>query len=143
MNLFGPLLPIEMVRVVHRQRLTSMRCAYATGIAAFAAAVYIFASENWTINTAPRQLAPITEVLFYVMFGIQFLVAAGVATNWTADTIAREKERRTLSFLLATPLTDREIIFDKFAARLAQIAMFLLAGLPIFCAYSSSEESSR
>ena len=56
-NPFGPLLPIELVRIVRRQRLTTFRCAYAAGIAALAAGVYAIATENWTVRIKPQQLA--------------------------------------------------------------------------------------
>ena len=48
-----------------------------------------------------------------------------------AGAIADEKERRTLEFLLATDLRDREILFGKLASRVGSLLLFLLAGLPI------------
>src|SRR6516165_391167 len=130
MKLFGPLLPIELVRIARRQRLTMIRCLYAVGIVAFVGTVYAIATDNWTVRTKPQQLAPITEGLLYGLIGLQLMVAAAVTTNWMADAIAREKERQTPPFLLATPLSAREIIRSKLAPRLVHIVMLLLAGWP-------------
>src|SRR5262249_7488302 len=42
-----------------------------------------------------------------------------------------EKERKTLEFLLATDLGNREIVLGKLVARLANLTMLVLVGLPI------------
>ena len=48
-----------------------------------------------------------------------------------AGSIAEEKDRKTLEFLLATDLRNREIILSKLGARLANLLLFILTGLPI------------
>src|SRR5262249_53016529 len=48
-----------------------------------------------------------------------------------AGTIAVEKERKTLEFMLATDLRNREIVFGKLVARLVTLLMYALAGLPV------------
>jgi hypothetical protein len=133
MNPFGPILRSELVRIARRQRLTLMRCAYVLGLVTVAVVTYATATKNGTVRTRPQELAPITAGLFYALLAIQFLLA--VATpNWTADAIAGEKERRTLPFLLLTPLADWQIVVGKLTSRLAQITLFVLAGLPVLCA---------
>src|SRR5262249_33690707 len=49
----------------------------------------------------------------------------------TGGGIAEEKESKTLEFLLATDLRNREIVLSKLAARLANVALVVLTGLPI------------
>jgi len=44
---------------------------------------------------------------------------------------AEEKEKRTLEFLLATGLRGREIVFGKLLARLGNLALFVMTGLPV------------
>lgn len=133
MTLFGPLLPFELARIPRRQRLTLVRCTYAAGITVLAGLIYGVATEWWTKALAPSTTARITQGIFAGIFAVQFFVAAIVTVNWMAGVVTYEKERRTLPFLLATPLADREIILGKLTARLAQVAMLLLAGLPVLC----------
>src|SRR5262249_39437353 len=49
----------------------------------------------------------------------------------TASAICEEKERRTLEYLLATDLHNREIVLSKFLSRLANMALLVITGLPI------------
>jgi ABC-type transport system involved in multi-copper enzyme maturation permease subunit len=130
-NPFGPILRFELVRAAHRQRLILTRCAFAIALAVVAAAVYATATKGGRVQLRPHDLAGITEGLFYGLFAVQLALAVIIATNWTPDAITSEKERRTLPFLLATPLGDGEIVLGKLFARLARIGMTLLAGLPV------------
>jgi ABC-type transport system involved in multi-copper enzyme maturation permease subunit len=69
---------------------------------------------------------------FFVIFMIvQFVMAGLVTPIFTAAAIAEEKERRTLDYLLTTHLHDREIVLGKLAARLGQLFLVLLTGLPV------------
>jgi ABC-type Na+ efflux pump permease subunit len=132
-NPLGPIAWFDLVRIARRQRITLFRCVYAIVLAAIAAVTYWAATRNWTIRTRPQEIARITAGLFYGLFAVQFALA--VATpNWTADAIAGEKERRTLPFLLLTPLGDWQIVLGKLIARLAQVGLFVLAGIPVLCA---------
>jgi ABC-type transport system involved in multi-copper enzyme maturation permease subunit len=133
-NPFGPILRFELVRAARRQRLILTRCAYAVAAAALVTAVYATATKGWQVRLRPHDLAELTEGLFYGLLAVQFALAVVIATNWTPDAITAEKERRTLPFLLATPLTDGEIVLGKLFARLARIGLILLAGLPVLCA---------
>ncbi len=62
---------------------------------------------------------------------VQFLAAALLTPAYTAGAISDEKERKTLEFILATDLRNREIVLSKLASRLANLLLFLLTGLPI------------
>ena len=72
---------------------------------------------------------------FVVTFlGLQMLLMAVLTPAYTAGVIAEEKDRGTLEFLLATAdLNNSEIILSKLAARLANLLLTLLTGLPILC----------
>src|SRR2546427_357840 len=47
-----------------------------------------------------------------------------------AGAIAEEKDRRTLDYLLASDLSNAEIVFGKLLSRLAYLALIMLTGLP-------------
>ena len=51
--------------------------------------------------------------------------------QWAASSIALEKERRTLDFLLATRLSNAEIVLGKLAACMTVLVAGFAAGLPI------------
>lgn len=62
---------------------------------------------------------------------MQFIVMSLLTPVYVAATIAVEKERKTLEFLLATDLQNREIVFGKLASRVLTLVMYVLAGLPL------------
>src|SRR5262249_18902660 len=59
------------------------------------------------------------------------LAVAAMAPGYAAVSVAEEKERQTLILLLATPLTDREIVLGKAVGRLGFVLAAALAGLPV------------
>src|SRR5256885_4697410 len=75
--------------------------------------------------------ADLAEKFFLAFAVTQFLVVVALTPAYVAGSIADEKERKTLEFLLATDLRNREIIFGKLAARVTVLLMFVLAGLPV------------
>ena len=133
MSPFGPIFWFELMRVARRQHLIYWRCAYISILTVIAAGTYYFATDGWARGARPQDLAPITTMLFYGLFSLQFAVAI-ITPNWAAAAVAGEKERRTLPFLLATPLRDWEIVVGKFAAQVAPTGMLVLAGVPVLCA---------
>lgn len=132
MNLFGPILRWELVRIARRQRLTMSRTLFALTLFAIAVSAYWLAHQGLRGRFTLREVARVTEGLFYGLLAMLFVAVATFTPQWTSDAITGEKERRTLPFLLLTDLTSREIILGKLASRLAQLGTFLLAGLPIF-----------
>src|SRR5262245_39826726 len=62
---------------------------------------------------------------------LQYHTILNLTPAYTAGAIAEEKDRKTLEFLLATDLRDREIVLSKLAARLANLGLIVLTGLPI------------
>src|SRR5207237_8910103 len=79
----------------------------------------------------PNEMARFAEAFFYAFMSVQFTVVGVLTPAYTAGAIAEEKERRTLEFLLATDLRNREIILSKLLSRMANITLLVMAGLPI------------
>lgn len=65
---------------------------------------------------------------------VQMAVLALVAPVLTAGAIADEKRQRTLSTLLTTPLTSRDIILGKLGARTVQLVILALVPTPLLLA---------
>ncbi len=79
----------------------------------------------------PKDLSRLAETYFAIYMVVQFILVSVLTPASVAGAIAEEKERRTLEFLLATDLRDREILFGKFASRVGSLLLFLLAGMPV------------
>lgn len=132
LQLFGPVLFYDLVRTARRSRYLLLRCLYATVLALLMGWVYLI----WTANShegviRASLLARFAESFFYTFMVVQFLTVVVLTPAYTAGAIAEEKDRKTLEFLLATDLANREIVLSKLFARLANLFLLVLAGLPI------------
>jgi ABC-type transport system involved in multi-copper enzyme maturation permease subunit len=134
LSLFGPVLSFDLLRVGRRPRFIWFRVVYAIVIFVVFAFIYLswyeFASRR-TDRIPLREQTRLAEMIFSTFMVIQFILAAVLTPAMVAGTIADEKERRTLEFILATDLRDREILFGKLASRVGALLLFLVAGMPI------------
>src|SRR5262249_15196445 len=78
-----------------------------------------------------RQMSRFAEAFFLTFMSVQFAAVLLLTPAYTTSAIAEEKDRQTLEFLLATDLRNREIVLGKLAARLANLVLFVLTGLPV------------
>jgi len=134
LSLFGPVLAFDVLRVGRRPRQFWFRLAYAAFLAILFCWVYLaWLSLSPNVGSrAPRmQMARMAETYFYTYIIVQFIVVCLLTPASVAGAIADEKERRTLEFMLATDLRDREILFGKLATRVGSLLLLLAAGLPI------------
>jgi ABC-type transport system involved in multi-copper enzyme maturation permease subunit len=128
LKLFGPVLFYDMIRSARRGRYVLVRCAYA-GLLLFFLCCAWASSHGYSMGR--QEAARLAESFFETFMAVQ-LVAVGLLTPaYVAGAIAEEKERKTLEFLLATDLRNREIVLSKLVARLANLNLFVLTGLPI------------
>lgn len=131
-RVFGPVLYYEVIRAGRRGRLFLFRSAYAVFI--FLILLWIWGARNHEASTwqnQSRDLANLAESFFFTFAVIQFGFAVLLTPGYVAGCIAEDKDRRTLEFLLATDLANREIVFGKLAARIGYLVLFLLTGLPV------------
>jgi len=134
-RILGPVLPFDLVRATRSWRSFFLRGVYALLLLAVLSWVY----RSWFGPTGARQsgeldmrsMAAFAERFFQAVVWVQFLAVACLTPVYVAGAIAEEKERRTLEYLLATDLEDREIVLGKLVARLANLSSILLAALPV------------
>ncbi|MFL5330163.1 MAG: ABC transporter permease subunit [Gemmataceae bacterium] len=141
MNLFGPIFKYELVRVARRQKIFRGRCLYALALAGAIGSMLLYFTHLNAIGSISdlifqsrldlRAVAQFGWLFFLVFVALQFYIVILWTSPIASTPIPEEKERQTLAILLTTPLSDREIVFGKVAARVAQMLMVLLAGLPI------------
>jgi ABC-type transport system involved in multi-copper enzyme maturation permease subunit len=132
LRLVGPLLYYDLIRAARRLRYLLFRFIYAVLLAVILGWLYLI----WYLDSAhgslsPRDMARFAEYFFYTFIAVQFITLSLLTPAYTAGAVAEEKERRTLDFVLATDLTNREIILGKLTSRLANLALVALVGLPI------------
>jgi ABC-type transport system involved in multi-copper enzyme maturation permease subunit len=135
-RLFGPVLFYEALRAARRTRFFVLRWLYAIGLLLLLFWVHwIWGMENnyhnGPVEQAYKQQAKLAEQFFYVFAAVQFAVVVLLTPAYIAGAVAEEKERRTLEFLLATDLRGREIVFGKLLARLGNLTLLVMTGLPV------------
>lgn len=141
-GLLGPVFRYELVRL-GRQRTTFLLRAFY--LLVLLIAVYM-AYETWadSLRDPYRLYQPeqrrdprlsdysrFGTMLFHAFVPVQFLVLTFLTPGLIAGSIAVEKERKTLEFMLATDLRNREIVFGKLVARIVPLLMYALAGIPV------------
>jgi ABC-type transport system involved in multi-copper enzyme maturation permease subunit len=135
-RLFGPVLFYDLVRTARRNRYYVIRVLYLLFLLAMLGWVYLtFAVDrNLENGLRPDEASRFANSFFYMFMGIQFLVVTVVTPAYVAGAIAEEKERKTLEFVLATDLQNREIVLGKVVARLLNLFLLVLTGLPVLAA---------
>jgi ABC-type Na+ efflux pump permease subunit len=88
--------------------------------------------QDWRVPQAQRQeVLRFNESFFQGFMLVQFAVIVLLTPGVTAGSIAEEKDRKTLEFLLTTGLRGHEIVLGKLLSRLAYVILLVLTGLPV------------
>jgi ABC-type transport system involved in multi-copper enzyme maturation permease subunit len=131
-KLFGPVLFYDMVRSARRGRYILLRCCYAGLL--LLTLFWVFTNTRTYGQPSTQEMARLAETYFESVMAVQLLLVLLLTPVYVAGAIADEKERRTLEYLLATDLRGREIVLGKLAARLANLGVLVLTGLPVLSA---------
>ena len=135
-NFLWRLLPANpiLLRVVgmagKRTRDLVTRCLYLgllIGIVLLA-----IANSNDNSGTSLDVLTHTSETIFYRMSFLQLGLVALLAPIFTAGAITQEKDSQTYDILLATPLSNGQIVLGSLGSRLFFIIALLISGIPIF-----------
>jgi ABC-type transport system involved in multi-copper enzyme maturation permease subunit len=144
-RLCRPVFLYDLVRLSRRGKATLFvaRSLYVTVLLLLLLLIYARETHQHT----PAQLwaalcagFPLTQtkassfsaIFCHALLATQFAVAVLLTPAFTAGAIGEERERRTLDFLLASDLSNWEIVIGKWLAYLARPTLVLLAGLPVF-----------
>ena len=122
-----------MVRVARRQPLALWRAGYGLGLLAALFVLYVTAlPEAWFGGSVkPKDAATFATSFFNVFTAVQFAAVILITPALTANAVAEERASNTLTFLLTTHLTNREIMLGKLLTRLLQVGLLVLTGLPV------------
>jgi len=127
LNLFGPVLFYDLVRLARQGRTFVLRGAYVLALLIVLFVVY----SRRPVEVGIQELADFGSGFFVTFLGVQFGTVFLLTPAFTATAIAEEKERRTLDYLLASDLRNHEIVLGKLTSRLLTLFVLLLGGLPV------------
>jgi len=135
LTLLGPIFGAELRSGARRSRLFWTRAIYGLLLLLTLSANYSFSGQfqsgfdatDLTIN----QVAVFCSRFFFFFATLQLCAVLLVSPAAVGSLVARERERRTIEYLFATDLSNREIVLGKFAAGWCYLATLLMAGLPV------------
>ncbi len=134
---FWRLIPANpiLLRVVEtggrRHRDLFVRCGY-LGLLILVVFVAIVSSGGSQTGTSLTALAQTSAQLFQQLSYLQLGLVALLAPVFTAGAITQEKDSQTYDILLATPLTNGQIVLGSLLSRIFFVVALLISGIPIF-----------
>ena len=132
----GPVFFHELRTVARRRRSYALR----TALGLFLLYLMIQSTNRWdpyasqsetNREYSPGELALIGMNLFGTVIWLQGIVILLLTPAFVAGTIAEDRQRKVLSYLLASPLSGAEIVLGKLAARLLNLVVLVAVGLPV------------
>jgi ABC-type transport system involved in multi-copper enzyme maturation permease subunit len=128
--LLGPIFRTELLRTARRGRYYILRFVYGAILLLFFGSVYAgtFGGAQSATIAAVAMFALETFFTFVI---VQLVTVLVLIPPLFGGTIADEKQRKTLHYLMASQLTASEIVVDKVLGRLPHLAILLAMGLPI------------
>ncbi len=132
----GPVFFHELRTVARRRRFYALRTAMGLFLLYLMILAMDLSRPTATVydsnrEYSPGELALIGMNLFGSVIWLQGIVILLLTPAFVAGTIAEDRKRKVLSYLLASPLTGAEIVLGKLAARLVNLVVLVAVGLPV------------
>jgi ABC-type transport system involved in multi-copper enzyme maturation permease subunit len=131
LTLFGPIVVFDMLRLARRGRYFLLRLGYGCVLVGLLLIAYLTAHIEHSLLDTHHQDILMAEIFFGEFMFAQLFAVSILVPAYVGGAIAEEKERKTLEYVLATPLTSFEIVVGKLVSRIANLILFVLVGLPI------------
>jgi len=132
--LVGPVFHAELVRTSRRRRYYLLRVAYGFALFLLIWGSYQALVERVDGRGRTPSIAEIAEFALRTFVSFAFFQLATILVlvpPLFGAVIADEKQRKTIHYLMASQLSSGAIVFDKLAARLLHVGVFVLLGLPV------------
>ncbi|MEO6437391.1 MAG: ABC transporter permease [Tepidisphaeraceae bacterium] len=127
----NPILQRVVQAAGKRRRDLFVRCGY-LGLLILVVIFAIVGSTGATGSAGLGELAKTSSKIFQQMSYLQLGLVALLAPIFTAGAITQEKDSQTYDILLATPLTNGQIVLGSLFSRLFFVIALLVSGIPIF-----------
>jgi ABC-type transport system involved in multi-copper enzyme maturation permease subunit len=114
-----------------RRRDLIIRCAY-LGLLVFIVVFFLLSSGTAGSSQSLSDLAKTGAKLFQWLSYFQLALVALLSPIFTAGAITQEKDSQTYDILLATPLTNGQILLGSLLSRVFFVVALLISGVPIF-----------
>lgn len=126
-----PLFDKELRVASRRRRGYILRAAYVLFLMVFIAAIWIPTVEVRSAATSRAQMEAAAKTITLSIVWFQFFAGQVVAIVLLSTAISDEVYSRTLAVLLTTPLSDRQVVLNKFSSRLVQVLLLVATSLPL------------
>ena len=94
--------------------------------------VFSLFTQHSTDTSSLTDLSNASRAIFRSMSYLQLGLVALLAPIFTAGAITQEKDSQTYDILLATPLSNAQIVLGSLMSRLFFVIALLISGIPIF-----------
>jgi ABC-type Na+ efflux pump permease subunit len=129
--IMGPVFSRELHVSPRRVSFFVYRSLYPTVLLALLGTAWLMLTGTQEIQTV-GDMARFGGILFRILAPLQVAVVLFLSALLAASAVAQEKDRRTLTLLLLTRLTNGELVLGKLLAALLNVLVILAAGLPVF-----------
>lgn len=123
-----------LLRVVEtggkHKRDLAIRCLY-LGLLVFVV-IFSLLTQRSTESASLTDLSNASRGIFRSMSYLQLALVSLLAPIFTAGAITQEKDSQTYDILLATPLSNAQIVLGSLMSRLFFVIALLVSGIPIF-----------
>ena len=130
----GPVFVYESIVAARRWQVYAQRSLFLLALLAALLVVWWTGDANVPAGAGRsvlRQLARLGQQFYDGIAGVQVTLILILAPAATAGAVCLDRARGSLTHMLVTDLSDREIVLGKLAARLAPVVALVAATLPL------------
>jgi ABC-type transport system involved in multi-copper enzyme maturation permease subunit len=126
----GPVFEAECLTASRRVGFYSARVLLVLGLLVGLAVVWV-SHRHLAWNSVVQELARIGEAFYTAIMGIELAMALLVAPAAASGAICDDRARGGLALMMATDLSDSEIVLGRLASRLLSTLGVVACGLPV------------
>lgn len=115
-----------------RKRDLVIRCGYLGALVLFVILALAGGSQSLRGGPGLAELSLTSQRIFMQLSYLQLALVALLAPIFTAGAITQQRDSQTYDILLATPLSNGQIVLGSLLSRLFLVIVLLLSGVPVF-----------
>jgi len=124
----NPILRRVVENAGRKRRDLIIRCGYLGLLVIFVLYTLLSGNSSSDLAAMAKQSANLFQEMSYLQLGLVALLSP----IFTAGAITQEKDSQTYDILLATPLTNGQIVLGSLLSRVFFVVALLISGIPIF-----------